>query len=249
MDQPEKQNFSIEDAQPQMSFITVFLILVAIVWGVALGLVVLPGLLPGYSQSLSSTQPKVFWYLARSSAIVAYFLLWLTMVFGVGVTNKLSTRWPGLARTNELHQYVSILGIAFGLFHGLILLGDQYMNFSWWQVLVPFSASSYRPLAVGLGQLAFYSWVVILISFYVRRKIGAKVWRGIHYVSYFTYLGVLVHALLAGTDAAAPWMIWFYWITGGAILFLTVYRVLYEMENARQKKERLLARNQLQSSD
>jgi len=175
MDQPEKQNFSIEDAQPQMSFVTVFLILVAIVWGVALGLVLLPGLLPGYFQSLSSTQPKVFWYLARSSAIVAYFLLWLTMVFGVGVTNKLSTRWPGLARTNELHQYVSILGIAFGLFHGLILLGDQYMNFSWWQILVPFSTSSYRPLAVGLGQLAFYSWVVILISFYVRRKIGAKV--------------------------------------------------------------------------
>jgi len=102
---------------------------------------------------------------------MSYLLLWFSMVLGVGVTNKLAARWPGLAKTNELHQYVSILGIALGLFHGLILLGDQFMNFSLWQIIVPFSTTNYRPLAVGLGQLAFYAWAIILISFYVRRKI------------------------------------------------------------------------------
>jgi predicted ferric reductase len=198
---------------------------------------------------LNSAKPKVFWYLSRGSAIVAYLLLWFSMVFGVGVTNKLATRWPGLAKTNELHQYVSILGIAFGLFHGMILLGDQYMNFALWQVLLPFSTASYRPLAVGLGQLAFYAWVVILISFYVRRKIGSKVWRGIHYASYFTYLAVLVHAILGGTDAGTPWVVWLYWITGGLILFLTVYRILNEVETAREKKELLRQRNQTSLSN
>jgi predicted ferric reductase len=137
------------------------------------------------------------------------------------------------------------LGIAFGLFHALILLGDQYMNFSLWQVILPFSTASYRPFAVGLGQLAFYAWIVILISFYIRRRIGAKVWRGIHYASYFTYLSVLAHAILGGTDAGTPWVTWLYWITGGLILFLTIYRILNEVETAREKKELLRQSNQL----
>jgi predicted ferric reductase len=244
-----KQSFGINDVEQSVSPVTLFLIILAIIWGVVIGLWLIPNLIPGYAQSLSTEKPKVFWYLARSSAIISYLLLWFTMALGVGVTNKMTVRWPGLAKANELHQYFSILGIAFGLFHGLILLGDQYMNFSLWQIIVPFSTSSYRPLAVGLGQLAFYAWVVVLFSFYVRRKIGAKVWRGIHYASYFIYLSVLIHALLGGTDAGTPWLIWLYWITGGLVLFLTVYRTLYEIETAREKKKRLLERNQLLSSE
>jgi predicted ferric reductase len=240
-----KQSFGIEDAEQAISPVTLFLIVVAVIWGVVLGLTLIPHMIPGYAQSISNAKPKVFWYLSRGSAIVAYLLLWFSMVFGVGVTNKLSVRWPGLAKTNELHQYVSILGIAFGLFHALILLGDQYMNFALWQVILPFSTASYRPFAVGLGQLAFYAWIVILISFYIRRRIGAKVWRGIHYASYFTYLSVLVHAILGGTDAGTPWVTWLYWITGGLILFLTIYRILNEVETAREKKELLRQRNQL----
>jgi predicted ferric reductase len=244
MADPSKQSFSINDAETEVSPIAFFLIILAVIWGVVVGLMIIPNLIPGYAQSLVSQKPKVFWYLSRGSAIMSYLLLWFSMVLGVGVTNKLAARWPGLAKTNELHQYVSILGIALGLFHGLILLGDQFMNFSLWQIIVPFSTTNYRPLAVGLGQLAFYAWAIILISFYVRRKIGTKVWRGIHYASYFTYLAVLVHAVLGGTDAGTLWLTWVYWITGGVLLFLTIYRVLSEVENAREKKALLLQRNQ-----
>jgi len=234
-----KQSFGIEDAQQQVSPVALFLIVLAVIWGVVMGLVLVPRLLPGYAQSLSTTQPKAFWYLSRASALVAYVLLWFSMVTGVGVTNKLSARWPGLAKANELHQYFSILGIAFGLFHGLILMGDHYMNFSLVQILLPFSTTSYRPLTVGLGQLALYTWAVILGSFYVRRKIGSKVWRGIHYASYFTFISVLIHSIFSGTDAGSPWVVWLYWITGASVLFLTIYRILDEMESVREKKERL----------
>lgn len=244
-----KQSFGIEDTRTEVRPIALFLIFLVVIWGVILGLVLIPGLVPGYVSSLSSEKPKAFWYLARSSAIVAYLLLWASMVLGVGVTNKLSARWPGLAKANELHQYISILGLAIGLFHGLILAGDHYMNFSLWQIFLPFSTSGYRPLAVGLGQLAFYVWTVLVISFYVRRKIGAKVWRGIHYASYFTYLAVLLHAILGGTDAGLPWMQWFYWVSGGLLLFLTVYRILNEVENARERRERLAQVIQISSMD
>jgi predicted ferric reductase len=89
-----------------------------VIAGAIAAMYLLQALLPGYVQSIAADQPKVFWYLARASAFVSYFLLWLSMVLGVEVTNKLAARWPGLAKRMTCTKYVSILGLAFGLFHG-----------------------------------------------------------------------------------------------------------------------------------
>ena len=94
--------------------------------------------------------------MSRGSAIAAHWLLWLSVGLGVSMTNKLAEVWPGIASTFEIHQFTSLLGLGFALFHGLILMGDHYMNFSLLQVLVPFSPQSYRPGWVGIGQAAFY---------------------------------------------------------------------------------------------
>jgi predicted ferric reductase len=241
MQDNSQRNLNIEDVTPQVSPLALFIYLLAAIWGAVLGLSILPLVLPGMQQSIVAAQPKVFWYLSRGSALVAYGLLWFSMVLGVGVTNKLAVRWPGLGKTNDLHQYVSILGIGFGLFHGLILLGDSYSNFKLVQILVPFTTSTYRPLAVGLGQIGFYLWAIILGSFYVRKRIGSKVWRFIHYFSYLTFISVLIHAILAGTDAGFQAAQIYYWVTGGLLLFLTVYRILYEIQNAEEKKKRIAA--------
>jgi predicted ferric reductase len=237
--QDNRQNFSIEDAQPRVSPQAFFLYLLAAIWGVVIGVLLLQTVLPGMTQSILAAQPKVFWFLSRASAFTAYGLLWFSMVMGVGVTNKMAARWPGLGKTNELHQFVSILGIAFGLFHGLILLGDQYFAFKLAQVLVPFTVTGYRPFVVGLGQTAFYLWAIILVSFYIRKKIGSKAWRFVHYFTYLCYIGVLLHGLLAGTDAGTSAALVFYWVTGGALLFLTIYRVLHEIQERSEKRARM----------
>ena len=45
----------------------------------------------------------------------------------------------------ELHRFTALLGIGFGLVHALVLLGDQYMNYTVGQLLVPFMGGNYRP--------------------------------------------------------------------------------------------------------
>jgi predicted ferric reductase len=239
--QDSRQSFNIEDTRPQVSLLAFFMCQLAAIWGVVIGVLLLQSVLPGMTQSILAAQPKVFWFLSRASAFIAYGLLWFSMVMGVGVTNKMAVRWPGLGKTNELHQFVSILGIAFGLFHGLILLGDQYFAFKLAQVLVPFTVTGYRPFVVGLGQTAFYLWAIILGSFYVRKKIGSKAWRFVHYFTYLCYAGVLIHGLLAGTDAGTGAALTMYWVTGGALLFLTIYRVLHEVQERAEKRARMAA--------
>ncbi|MCJ7432540.1 MAG: hypothetical protein MUO77_03540, partial [Anaerolineales bacterium] len=72
-------------------------------------------------------------------------LLWLSMALGLGITNKMARLWPGAPATFAIHEYVSLLGMAFALFHALVLLGDHYINFTFAQMLVPFATVDYRP--------------------------------------------------------------------------------------------------------
>ncbi len=134
--------------------------------------------------------------------------------------------WPGAPAAFAIHEYVSLLGLAFALFHALILLGDRYINFTVAQIFMPFSTLNYRPTWTGIGQLAFYLWLIVALSFYVRSSIGQKTWRTIHYLSFVLYIMGLAHGLFAGTDSTANWAQWYYWISGGSLLFLLVYRIV-----------------------
>ena len=108
-----------------------------------------------------------------------------------------------MTSANDSHQFTALFGLAPGLFHGLLLLGDHGIGFSLVQEIVPFAASSYRPVWVGLRQITFYLWLAIAFSFYVRKRIGQKTWRVLHYVSLLTFALALVHGIFSGTDT--PW--------------------------------------------
>src|SRR5512132_2483555 len=113
---------------------------VAVAAGVFAAVVALPPWLPGLSASLLGPEPKVYWYLSRSSAVAAYLLLWCSMATGLAISNRLARIWPGGPTAFDLHQYTSLLGLGFALFHALILMGDHYINYTLGQVLVPFAS-------------------------------------------------------------------------------------------------------------
>jgi predicted ferric reductase len=216
----------IDEIPPAMSLPAFLLTLAAAAGGALAAIWLLPALLPGVEASMVGSTPQVFWFLSRSSAMVAYLLLWLSMCLGLMITNKLARLWPGGPVAFDLHQHTSLLGVAFALFHGLILLGDRYLNPTLAQVAFPFAMMSYHPVWVGLGQLSFYTLVVVTFSFYVRKQLTPKVWRSIHFVSFITFAFALLHGITSGTDSSAIWAQLLYWSTGSVFLFLLTYRIL-----------------------
>ena len=153
---------------------SIIIFLIAGSLGIALSAVVLPLILPGMIQSLAGADNKAFWYLSRALAIISYLFIWISVVWGLLMTTKLSRIWPGHAATADLHKFISILGLSLATLHGLILMGDKYMNMSLAQVFIPFSVQSYRPGWVGLGQVSLYFLALIVVSFYFRQVIGQK---------------------------------------------------------------------------
>ncbi len=217
---------------------TVGLMLLAAAAGLLAGLYFMPQLLPGLTTSIFGPNPKVYWYLSRGSAFVSFWLLWLSMALGLALTGRVAKIWPGALQALDLHEFVSLLGLGTALFHALILTGDRFIQFTITQVLIPFAGQSYAPIWVGIGQVAFYAWGLITLSFYFRKWLGTQTWRMIHLVSFVVYALALVHGIASGTDSGAIWAVLMYWASAGSLLFLLFYRILNRLMDSRLKRSK-----------
>ena len=200
--------------------------LVAMTVGLLVAVLLLPAWLPNMAFSLGGDAPKAYWYLSRATAFVSLSLLWLSMALGLGITNKMARLWPGAPAAFAIHEYVSLLGLAFAIFHAIVILGDHYVNFTLVQILTPFSTTEYRPFWVGIGQIGLYTWAILAASFYIRPIIGQKSWRFLHYGSFGMYLLGIFHGIFSGTDTGAAWAQNYYWYSAGSLIFLLMYRIL-----------------------
>ena len=227
----------VEQEIPQaLNPMELILMLLAVAGGAFAAAVVLPAWLPGLTESLLGSEPKAFWYLARSTGVVAYVLLWLSIVFGLVVSNKMARLWNGGPTAVELHQFVTWLAVAFGLFHALILMGDAYIKSTLVQVLAPFAYSGYEPFWVGLGQIAFYLTILVAASFYLRKRMGYRTWRTLHYVSFVIYFLLTVHGIFAGTDTTNPFVLGMYIAMSIVVYFLLIVRIFDAIRAPRAAK-------------
>lgn len=81
-------NSPAQEAPPISTLAAILTLLVFIGTALAAAWALLT-LLPGVSESLLGDKPKAYWYLSRASAFV---LLWMSMLSGVLISNKLARR-------------------------------------------------------------------------------------------------------------------------------------------------------------
>ena len=225
---PDQQNDFDHSSLSLMSVLSLF---IAMALGIFGALIFAPSWIPNFAQTLVGTDPKAYWYLSRGSAFAALGLLWLSMMLGLLITNKVSKYWPGAPAAFAIHEYVSLLGLAFASFHALILMGDHYINYQFAQILMPLGSVNYHPFWVGIGQIGFYVWAIVAGTFYFRRTIGSKTWRAIHYASFFMFLMAILHGVASGSDTSTSWAQWVYWSLGGSFLFLTMLRTVVHVSS------------------
>ena len=171
-----------------------------------------------------------WWLSSRAAGVVAFALIALSVLIGLAMANRL-VRGKNVVK---LHEHLALAGLVAIAVHGITLLGDAWLNPGAKGLLVPF-AMDYKPFFTGLGIIAGYLAAALGLSFYLRRRIGAKRWRKLHRLTVLTYLLGVIHTLGAGTDAWAPWMRAVMLATGAPIAFLFLLRVLPEEAEAKPK--------------
>jgi sulfoxide reductase heme-binding subunit YedZ len=164
-----------------------------------------------------------FWYISRAAGLTAYLLLTLNVILGLMVRTRalewLLTRW----RSFDLHRFTALLALGFLALHVFTLLGDRFIGYSLGELLIPFT-SPYRTLWVALGIVGLYLLLLIVASFLVRRWIGYRAWRALHYATFGAFVLSLLHGILSGSDTSQIWALALYWGTGMLTAALTIWR-------------------------
>lgn len=139
------------------------------------------------------------WDISRASGFVAYVLLWATVFTGAGVNLRFHPPIGRQAIAMELHRISAVLAFSFVVVHLLGLFLDPFIGFGLTDVLVGVTAD-YRPMQSGLGALAAWGLVSLLVSVAYSASIRTKWWRAWHYGGYAVWALALIHGLLAGSD-------------------------------------------------
>ena len=178
--------------------------------------------LASLGRTLPLTSAKAYWFVSRSSGVLAYLLLTLSVIWGLVQSGAIlrPTIPPALAL--GLHNFLSWAGLVMSALHALVLLGDNNPTMNLADIVIPF-VGPYRPIWVGLGVVGIYLMLLVSVSFYVRSKIGQKNFRLLHYTSYAAFLLVSWHAMGAGTDTSALRLVYVTCISGVGLL--TVWRI------------------------
>lgn len=166
------------------------------------------------------------WALARIGGIMAYIMSFFSVVLGL----LISMRWKWVRNVFHptvsfyLHRILALLAMSFLVMHLVGLALDSYLNISILNSFIPFSTSNYRPFWTGLGTLAVYGLVSVIITAYLANKLGYKVWRTVHYATFGIFYMCLIHGVMTGSDTNSLWMEVIYISSGLIVAGLTFMR-------------------------
>jgi sulfoxide reductase heme-binding subunit YedZ len=153
---------------------------------------------------------EAFWALGRGSGVVLLALMTLSML--LGILTRSGRPLIGLPRfgVTLLHRNLALVSIVFLTVHVGSLLLDPYAELRLLDVVVPFLGRK-SPVWLGLGTLALDLTVAVAVTALLRRWIGRRAFRAVHWAAYALWPVAVLHSIGQGSDAGAAWF------TAGAI--------------------------------
>src|SRR5271163_4993554 len=146
----------------------------------------------------TATGPYLYWIASRAAGSAALVLSSMTVCAGLLVPLRgrcggriVKGHRPELRVT---HEALSLAALAALAVHGLSLLGDGYLHPTLADVAIPF-VGSYETVWTSIGIVAFWTMLVLGLSYYARTRIGVQRWRSLHRFAALAWVLGLVHAL------------------------------------------------------
>jgi sulfoxide reductase heme-binding subunit YedZ len=189
---------------------------------------------------VASTSPKALWYLTRGTGLVSLVILTATVLLGVlQVSRWSSPTWPRFV-TQGLHRNLSLLVLVVLAVHIVTAELDVFAPVGWLAVAVPFM-STYRPVWLGLGTLAFDLLLAVVATSLVRGRLGYRAWKVVHWCAYAAWPVALVHGLGTGTDSRLGWVMWLTWGCTATVVAAGAWRLAQGWPDQRGRRLALAA--------
>ena len=148
---------------------------------------------------------EALWALGRGTGVVALVLFTITVVLGIVSRSGRSIGGLGRFGVAEVHRTAALTAVGLVAVHLTSLFFDPYAQLRLMDMVLPF-VGSYRPLWLGLGTVAVDLLLVITGVSLLRNRVGPRVFKTVHWLTYLLWPVALLHGLGTGTDAGSLWM-------------------------------------------
>ena len=174
--------------------------------------------------SLSLHGPGL-WYATRATGLVTLLLLTASVLLGILTAGRFSSeRWPRFL-SQGLHRNLSLLVLVFLVLHVGTTLIDTYVSIPVTAAFIPF-VSSYHTIWLGLGAVASDLLLALLATSLLRKRIGHRSWRLVHWLAYACWPVAVAHGLGIGTDRNATWVFVLTMACALSVLAVAAWRIV-----------------------
>ena len=167
---------------------------------------------------------QAYWFLTRGTGVVSLLLLTASVVLGIVNSQRWSPAGSPRFVLQRVHRNVSLAVIVFIAIHVVTAVADSFAPIRWLDALIPFG-STYRPVWLGLGALAFDALLAVAITSLVRARLGYRIWRAVHWSAYACWGVALAHGIGTGSDTKQTWMLALVGASVLAVLVATGWRI------------------------
>jgi len=164
------------------------------------------------------------WYTSRASGIIAYILLFLLIVSGIGIKTGFIYKITNPDLSWVIHRNISFIMTISIVIHCISLLFDEYIKFTLLDVLSPF-APKVGGVYLSMGIISFYIIIAAIITSLFYQQKYPRVWQIVHYLPYPVFILIFLHGTMMGSDSKTFVMQAVYWTTGISFILLLIYRV------------------------
>jgi sulfoxide reductase heme-binding subunit YedZ len=175
-----------------------------------------------------------WWLVSRAAGLTALVAMTASVVLGLALAARAVDR-PQIRAAAALHEQLALVSLIAIAVHGEALLGDRWLHPGAAGIAIPF-VMDYRPAFTAAGIAGGWIAAFLGLSFYARRRFGARRWRNLHRFVVIAWLLSVVHTLGAGTDAGHPLVLGFVCASIGVVGALLCARWLPAILRSRDRQ-------------
>ena len=174
--------------------------------------------------------------LSSDTGLVAMVLLTVNLLLGLFLSARYNTvrNWPHRwLPIFDMHNWTAYVALGLVFLHPTFLLFSKTAGFGVRDILFPLWSPK-QTLYNCLGAIAFYSVLFVVITSYLRARLGSRLWKKLHYVSYAAAAFLFVHGVLIDPELKNRPPDWLdgekilVELCGAVILAATIWRIRYQ---------------------
>jgi predicted ferric reductase len=148
--------------------------------------------------------------LSAYAGLVAAGAVTLNMLLGLLLAFRYSPHrsWPH-RRFNyfRFHNWTGYIALAFSILHPVLLLFNKNTRFRILDLVYPVHSPT-QPLDNSIGAIALYLLAFVVLTSYLRIRLGRYLWKSFHFSVYFAVAALFWHSLFTDPglkDAPVDW--------------------------------------------